>query len=216
MRSAIAEALRRAFAGRLKWLAASIHAAGFRRPDDWYVPAIIDVAVFLGVNRKTFERWLKLGCPGKGDRGYDLRAIVRWRIVQGGAPGAKSPGARAPGRLAAHPAGGNGDGDSEDPVSGDARTRLYHWKAKRERLAYERARGDLIPRAEHERQLLLRSGYFVRALETLPILVSSKRGKLRTVAAVLREIKRLCDLIVERAYGVEEEGTEARRHEGTK
>jgi hypothetical protein len=195
VRRRLATLIERAAAGSLGWLHRLLLAGGYRLA--WRAITEQELAEFFDVDRHTITAWFRRGCPrGSRSAGYDLRLVALWRLQQ-----AETERAIA----------GNGD----------SRAALNHWKAKLEELKYKRARGDLVTRAEHEREVHARAAFFVANLEVLPDLGSAKGSRVRGRAALRAVLKELCDSVIALAYGAEEgggeeEGTKARRHGGTK
>ena len=107
------------------------------------VPTIVALAARLGVHRSTAQAWLRAGAPRRPDGAFDVAAVAAWRDERD--------------RAAA------GGADRE------------HWRTRRERAAALRSeaalaqeRGELIPRAERDADLLAVVQSFVSALENLP------------------------------------------------
>ena len=46
-----------------------------------FVRTQAEVAEAFSVAKRTVQRWIRDGCPGRGKRGYDLRAIRTWQAA---------------------------------------------------------------------------------------------------------------------------------------
>ncbi len=106
------------------------------------IPTATSLAALLSVARSTIHGWVAEGMPRRPDGGFDLDAVEAWRVQRAGA-----------------------DDDTD---------RAY-WRARREKaeaLAAEdrlaQTRGDLMPRAQRDRDLLSVVESFVAALDALP------------------------------------------------
>ena len=106
-----------------------------------------DVAVLLGVTTKTIGEWSRESdCPRNLDRTYDLAKVIPWHIRRK---------ANSPNLPELSPDEAN-DPDIVNAYlegSKNARDRLLHFKAERERLALARDEGELVAR-EAVRELL--------------------------------------------------------------
>ena len=100
-----------------------------------YEPTQQKTADALGVRICTVMRWIALGCPGKGERGYDLEAIQSWRAANVKPTGRPTKGER------------DGSGRPQPPeVSARtvAQTKEIEAKAEWATLKLQERKGELI------------------------------------------------------------------------
>lgn len=160
-----------------------------RQSNPWIVEGQQAVADWFGVSLHTVaNEWAAHGMPAlAGRRGakkrYDLRAVGRWlaRVRMRAGQGIPTPGSLAE-RYAA------------------ARAIEMAERAALRSIARRRAEGALVPREEHERALLLRSGWFAAVLEALPARLTALTAGLAPPAA-RAAIEAECERLRALAFG---------------
>lgn len=128
-----------------------------------------DLADLLGVTRQTIIRWKSEDMPVEPDGSYDPVKVASWRDLVHPDQSQSSPD---PDKEAI----------SEDGKKWDSDYRK--WKAKLAEVAYQKAIGELIPRADVEQLLTDRAVEFRRAL-----LERSRRLSLRLAGMTAAEIQ---------------------------
>lgn len=101
-----------------------------------------DLAELMGVTRQTVIRWIKEGMPLEPDGSYDPVRVIEWRADVSGDPG------DAP--------------DLTEKSFWEGEFRKY--RAKMAELDYQRALGELIPRADVEQLLVERATELKKSL----------------------------------------------------
>lgn len=157
----------------------------------WIVGTIEEVAQFAGVAESTIHtEWVPAGmpgAPGRGDRKgrYDLGAIFRWYRAR---------------------ANNRGSAGSIDEARRRADLAIKVARAKQEQFKVNLLERKAVPLDVHEREMMLRSGWFISVLGLLPALAPQLANKdVRKRRKVLIDFARQVQAT---GYGVRDESAE--------
>ena len=134
------------------------------------VDSLAAVAEFAGVAVPSAAAWFERGAPRTADGRYDLWEIARWHAEN---VGRRSAEAGEAGGQAIEEAG-SADGATGSAAAGAEDTRAG-WELRRLRaiaqtaeLQLQRARGEVIPRTDHDAIVFAVVDSFVSGLEQMP------------------------------------------------